>query len=302
MNLESVNPVPYFDGKIVLEEVEHVYTVDGYGIFDSTTEFIEQFCEPFDTNAVSKQMARSGSWRTKERYANSVRERSDGNDSIECIAAIIRQLWKEWADLGTELHEAIEFFYCGKRELAYFERRTATNVEYGYFVNFHTGYLVPRNLEAFRMELRTADFEARLCGSIDGLFRDRHTRGIVMIDWKRVRELHQLQTAQALLVTTDDELVVDWPEVYELYDARFGVKRCKAPIEHVPDCNLWHYFLQQNFYRHYLSLAGILLQSMHLVVMHPTNDDYRVIDVPLMDEEVRALLAVRRESLSISSN
>ena len=72
-----------------------------------------------------------------------------------------------------------------------------------------------------------------------------------------------------------------------------------APLDHLPDTNYWHYSLQLNIYRRILEeLYDITVSELALVVLHPNNRQYKVIELNRMDDEVSAMFAHRAEQLA----
>jgi len=66
------------------------------------------------------------------------------------------------------------------------------------------------------------------------------------------------------------------------------------PIQHLPDCNYWHYTLQLNVYRWFLeNLYRLHIEEMYLLVLHPDNKNYKRVRLNRMDEEVDAMLNCR---------
>ena len=57
------------------------------------------------------------------------------------------------------------------------------------------------------------------------------------------------------------------------------------PLQHLEHCNYWHYSLQLNFYK-YFTLEknyNIKLSSMHLLVLHPNNENKDYIEIKVLD-------------------
>ena len=74
------------------------------------------------------------------------------------------------------------------------------------------------------------------------------------------------------------------------------------PIQHLPDCNYWHYTLQLNVYRWFLeNLYGLHIEEMYLLVLHPDNKNYKRVRLNRMDDEVAAMLECRLRSVKSGS-
>ena len=67
----------------------------------------------------------------------------------------------------------------------------------------------------------------------------------------------------------------------------------KEPLDHLPDVNSWHYFLQLNIYRRILQEDyGVPVSAMYLGVFHPSRSQPLCVRVPLMDDEMQLLFGV----------
>ena len=93
---------------------------------------------------------------------------------------------------------------------------------------------------------------------------------------------------------------------YEIYDWKRSkeIKKFNSfsngnpPVEHLPDCNYWHYSLQLNTYKYMLEKNyGERVVGMYLVCLHPNNANksYIRLEVPHMPSEIADLMALRRE-------
>jgi len=64
----------------------------------------------------------------------------------------------------------------------------------------------------------------------------------------------------------------------------------RPPLEHLPDCNYFHYCLQLNLYKYILeSEYGMTVSAMYLGVVHPQTRP-RVIEVPPLGAEVAMIV------------
>ena len=100
----------------------------------------------------------------------------------------------------------------------------------------------------------------RVAGQIDALFLDASWR-LVIVDWKRVGFLR-----------TE------------------GFHRLRYPLDYVPDSNYWIYSLQLNLYRYILETEYAHdVSAMFLAVVHPEQSLPRLVEVPRLDAEMRAL-------------
>jgi len=140
--------------------------------------------------------------------------------------------------LGTEMHTLIERFYrrlVTRDDLTRLAAADQNHPELLQFLAFHDDVIVGRgndpgdettwDYEPFRVELCTYDDKTRLCGAIDGIFRNRRTGRFRDWDWKRSKEI-----------------------ATQAYDNRMGTHI----FAQVPDSNFWPYTIQQNMYGYYV--------------------------------------------------
>ena len=131
-----------------------------------------------------------------------------------------------------------------------------------------------KNLVPYRSEWMIFDEELKLAGSID-FITSNDDGSISLYDWKRSKEIKRDNPWQSGL----------------------------SPVNHLPDTNYWHYCLQLNLYKALIEKNyDKLVKSMALVVMYPNNDSYIVIDVPDLQDEIKALFKQRLKVINNVSN
>jgi len=167
------------------------------------------------------------------------------------------------AAAGTNMHYDIE---------CYFNQVPTTNnsIEFQFFERFVRDF---PELTPYRTEWCVYYEEYKLSGSIDMLFENPD--GTIQIyDWKRCKEI--------------------------AYEDPFGKTAITPCIQHMPDTNFWHYSLQLNLYKTILEEKyGKKVTGLYLVCLHPDNASrtYDRIEVPVLENEMRELLAVRKREL-----
>ena len=167
----------------------------------------------------------------------------------------------EAAEAGTKMHYDIECYYNGM-EVA------NDSTEYEYFKAFaaDNAELVP-----YRTEWTVWDSELKIAGSIDMVYENPDGT-LAIYDWKRSKGI--------------------------VRNKRFEEYATTACISHIPDTNFWHYALQLNTYKAILEKNyGKRVTTLRLVCLHPNQRTYEVIDVPELEEEIRALFDVRASQL-----
>jgi hypothetical protein len=173
---------------------------------------------------------------------------------------------KEASTKGTAMHLGIEQFMNGATDVILPEVKSS--VEFQYFMNFWEEH--GHDLEPYRAEWSVFSEEHMLCGQIDMLFRRKSDGKFVIYDWKRSKE-----------IKTSNEYQKGLP-----------------PLQHLDDCNYWHYSLQLNVYRWILEhLYHMEIADMYLIICHPDNKNYKRMRLNRLDEEVEAMLACRKRAI-----
>jgi hypothetical protein len=174
------------------------------------------------------------------------------------------------SEKGTAMHLAIEQYYNGAEHLIP-EEIKATK-EWAMFMAFWNK--VKDEIEPFRTEWEVYIEEIKLAGSIDGVFRRKSDGAILIYDWKRSKEIKMDNTFQTGL----------------------------GPLNHLPDCNYWHYSLQLNIYRYILeNYYGCNVADMYLVILHPDQKTFKRMKLNRMDEEVQIMMDCRRRAVEAGS-
>jgi len=168
----------------------------------------------------------------------------------------ILQLWEDnkndACSKGTDLHQCIEYVYNGITV----ENDTK---EFSFFKNFQRDY---SHLVPYRTEWEVCYEEKSLAGSIDMIFKNPDGT-FSIYDWKRCKRLEKSNNFE------------------------FGFDE----LDHLPNCNFWHYTLQLNIYKYILEYKyNFTIKSLHLVVMHPNNSNYQIYECPNLQAEVKSIM------------
>jgi len=254
MTLLHTNAHPR-DADIQFDEPTHVYTVQGSSKgIISCTKFLHEFFGHFDAKGTIKKMMASPKWTESKWYKPGI------------TAKEIEEQWnangREASGAGTAMHLAIEQFLNGSEHVILPHIKETT--EWRYFMNFWREH--GADLEPYRTEWEVWSEDHKLAGQIDMVYRRKSDGKFLIYDWKRSKE-----------IKTENKFQTGLP-----------------PIQHLPDCNYWHYTLQLNVYRWFLeNLYGLEIEDMYLLVLHPDNKNYKRVRLNRMDEEVDAMLNCR---------
>ncbi len=259
--LAVVNAHPR-DARISFEEASHTYTIDGTREgWTSCTTFIHTFFGDFDADAVIAKMMGSKKWSESKYFGM----------TAEAIKAQWTAAAEEASTAGTRMHLDIEHWYnadpVGNLEADGWAPQAGP--EWDYFLAFEEKWRKPRGFEPFRTEWLVFKEDIKLAGSIDMVYRKPDGK-FAIYDWKRAKEMKMENAWQS----------------------------GKPPLEHLPDCNYWHYSIQLNIYRTILEeLYGAEVDELALVVLHPNNRSFQVRKVQRMETEVEAMFATRRAAV-----
>jgi hypothetical protein len=140
--------------------------------------------------------------------------------------------------------------------------------EWHMFLNFIKKY---PNFKPYRTEWVIYDETLKISGSVDMVYKnDDGTFDIY--DWKRSKEIEKI--------------------------SKFGKYATTGCIDYIPDTNYWKYTLQLNLYKRILEdNYNISINKLKLVVLHPNNNNYMIIDVKTLTETINDLYSYRLSTL-----
>ena len=157
---------------------------------------------------------------------------------------------------GSKLHKDIEAFY---NDIEYHNN----SIEFNFFLNFNNR--VKKKFKPYRTEWTIFDEEIKLAGSVDMCYADE-ANNFHLFDWKRSKYIKKEN----------------------------HYKKGKHPLSHIDDANYWHYALQLNIYKYILEKNySKNISSIFLVRLHPDQQDYQIIRIPDLTNEVKLMLKRR---------
>jgi hypothetical protein len=304
---------------------EHKYFIDGIPQKGSATSYVHSFFEHFDSKAQSRRIADGHRILTDPEYKyfmfgveqfehaflksfggekeplstfwNAFALLSQTNPTHPARGSLIdfEKSYREFArqailddwhansvealTLGRAMHRAVELCYNSAYDLS---DPVFYTPEMHQFAQFHEFWVLPRKLKMFRTELSLAHApdptqpDVYLCGTIDAVFIGEDG-SITLADWKRSKEIKK--------------------EAFNANDVGTG------PCAGMPNCNLYHYYLQLNTYQYMLEQNSTYrVKNRHIVVFHPNQSAYAVYDVPLYQERIQAAMKLycsRKETIDV---
>ena len=233
----------------------HYYECKGKRVGISVTTFIHEYCNEFDAEGMAEKVANR-----------------DGKT--------VQQVLDEWAykrdfscEKGTTCHEWSQSLWSGAeyKPLLFDESKeymSALDKIKNQAVNFKNDY--QEHLEHLIDELPIGSEEFNIASCVDHLFYNKLTGGLVLVDYKT-------------------------NSLMEGYNKKAYKKEMKVPLSHINDDALHHYHIQLSIYKFLIEkYTGLKVDEMFIVYMSENIENYEIIPIPYLYEEVRKILELRR--------
>ena len=233
----------------------HYYECKGKRVGISVTTFIHEYCNEFDAEGMAEKVANR-----------------DGKT--------VQQVLDEWAykrdfscSKGTTCHEWSQSLWSGAeyKPLLFDESKeymSALDKIRNQAVNFKNDY--QEHLEHLIDELPIGSEEFNIASCVDHLFYNKLTGGLVLVDYKT-------------------------NSLMEGYNKKAYKKAMKVPLSHINDDALHHYYIQLSIYKFLIEkYTGLKVDEMFIVYMSENIENYEIIEIPYLYEEVRKILENRR--------
>lgn len=240
-------------------EKDHHYEFKGKRVGVSVTSLISQYENEFDKYNIAGMVA--------------TRDKKD-----------ITQVLKEWqykADFacrkGSTCHEFAQSRWSKEPyELDKFDESeeylNAVLKIQKQAINFYEDY--KEIFEHVADELIIGSEEFDIASAVDHLFYNKLTSGLVLVDYK---------TNSILKGYNDDGKNTKY------------AKKMKFPLNNLKDITLEHYHLQLSIYKYLIEkYTGLKVDEMFIVYFSENIDNYEIIEIPYLKEEVEKILEIRR--------
>ena len=133
--------------------------------------------------------------------------------------------------------------------------------------NFYKDY--QDRLEHLADEYVIGSEEYNIASAIDHLFVSKLTGGLVLVDYKTNSDIHK--------------------------NERYA-KNMKVPLSHLKDYTLNHYYIQLSIYKYLVEkYTNLKIEEMFIVWFSENIENYEIIEIPYLKEEVEKILNNRRE-------
>lgn len=133
--------------------------------------------------------------------------------------------------------------------------------------NFYNYY--QDRLEHLADEFVIGSEEYDVASAIDHLFINKLTGGLVLVDYKTNSDIHKTE--------------------------RYA-KNMKVPLTHLKDYTLNHYFIQLSIYKYLVEkYTNLKIEEMFIVYFSENIENYEIIEIPYLKEEIKKILENRRK-------
>lgn len=260
-------------------EEDHHYEYKGKRVGISVTRLIEEYCNEFDAQTVAEKVALKNQkyisdlykhcgevelWELEQNPTNvkGVLELWEYKNKFACEKGHFGHLYAQSLWNNEDINEIMN-------EIDKFTNGLESPLDkiLDQADNFYHDY--KDRLEHLADEFVVGSEEYNIASAIDHLFINKLTGGLVLVDYKTNSDIHK-------------------SEKY--------AKNMKVPLQHMKDFTLNHYYIQLSIYRYLLEkYTGLEVSEMFIVYFSENIENYEIIEIPYLKEEVIRILENRRE-------
>lgn len=204
-------------------------------------------------------------------------------------------LWEWGSASGTALHRSIEVFLDKPLETPWHNMVYHT-LEFRYFLNLLRDMCINGPVRILRSELRVCDWRDNRTGT----YHEQRSELDSCPDFLKEMLCATYLTGSADLIFREEGMaeneigIGDWKRSKRIYQSAFEGKKGRGPCSELPDCNLYHYYLQLNLYAYLIELnTKYRVVKLWIAVFHPSNPNYVLYHVPEMRTTVHLMLIER---------
>ena len=239
------------EGRLRFDAAAHIYYHDGRPVPRSVTALLKSYSTDFDAQRAAESLLASPAWP----WRRAAYEQRGEPATVDSVVALWTRNGEVQRARGQLLHFQADQLCQGRA----IEEPWSPELQQARGVLAAVASL---GLRPFRSEVSIYHAGLRVAGQPDLLLTDE-AGTLSVLDWKRIRALN--------------------------LDCRF--RSLRAPLEHLPDCNFWHYSLQVNFYAYILRVEyGASVGPSFLGVVHPELPRGRCVEVPDLRDEIAAIV------------
>lgn len=238
---------------------DHHYECDGKRVGISVTRLIEEYSNKFDAQGMAEKVA------AKEgKEVTSILSEWEYRNKFAC-------------EKGSTCHEYAQSLWSLEEwRLKSFDMSlgylTAVDIITNQADNFYSDY--KDTLKHLADEFVVGSEEYDIASAIDHLFINKLTGEVILVDYK---------TNSKLGGYNDDGKQLRY------------AKPMKVPLQHLKDITINHYYIQLSIYKYLIEkYTDVEIKEMLIVYMSENIDNYEIIEVPYLKNEVENILEMRR--------
>ena len=258
----------------------HYYECKGKRVGVSVTTFIHEFCNEFNEQEMAEKVAEKNikiindlyrisgevSEQEYETYPTSVQDilkQWHYKRDFSCEKGSLGHLYSQGLWNGEDIKEIqnkIDLFTNGLENPIEIIQEQAERFYFDY--QDHLEHLID--------ELPIGSEEYDIASCVDHLFYNKLTGGLVLVDYKT-------------------------NSLMDGYNKKAYNKAMKVPLSHINDDALHHYHIQLSIYKFLIEkYTGLKVDEMFIVYMSENIENYEIIEIPYLKEEVEKILENRR--------
>lgn len=261
----------------------HYYTYEDKPVGISVTRFIAEYENEFNQQEVAEKVAEKNIKIINDLYRISGEVSEQEYKMYPTSVQDILAQWKYKADFacakGSECHYYAQTLWNKEpwdmMKLGFdgsVEYDSATKIIQTQAENFYNDYR--EHLEHLQDELVVGSAEYDIASAVDHLFYNKLTGGLVLVDYKTNSTLKGYNDAKS---------------------NRRYTKKMKVPLHKIDDDSLHHYYIQLSIYKFLIEkYTGLKVDEMFIVYMSENIENYEIIEISYLKEEVEKILENRR--------
>ena len=257
MKNEIINELQYFKG-IEFHEEQHFYTLHNYRFGISATSLIETYAQEFDSDSISQMVANKRGISQQEVLNEWKKENEFSCIKGSCIHLKAQSLWMNTnyeIDYNT-INDNIDKDRL-KKEYDIMSKQA---------INFYNDYKDMYDMIQDEFIVWSKEFD--IAGSIDGIMYNKYTQQCCILDFKSNKDLQ--------------------------FESKYH-KKMKVPLHKLDDVNGQHYYIQLSIYKYLIEkYTNIKIDELFIVYFNVNAENYEVIPIPYLKEEVEEILENRR--------
>ena len=257
MKNKIIKELQFFKG-IDFHEEQHFYTLNDYRFGISATSLIETYAQEFDSDGISQMVANKRGISQKEVLDEWKKENEFSCIKGSCIHLKAQSLW-----MGTDY----EIDYNTIDDTIDKDRlKKEYDIMSKQATDFYNDYKDMYDMIQDEFIVWSKEFD--IAGSIDGIMYNKNTQQCCILDFKSNKDLQ--------------------------FKSKYR-KKMKVPLHELDDVNGQHYYIQLSIYKYLIEkYTNIKVDELFIVYFNINADNYEIIEIPYLYEEVRKILELRR--------